>query len=351
VPQPIAVCLAGAPEVLELAPVVHALRRGGVPHVVVATGRPTRMAADMLATLAIEPAIDLRSSARVDAASAVVGAALAFARPAAVVVAADTATALVAAPAAFSRGIPVAQVAAGALDAAAGQVGPAFARDAERRLVAHLATWHFAPDAAARGALVADGIDPAAIEVTGGTVCDAVRGIAERDGLLGRRPVAGARRVLVALRRGAGRDDADIAAGRMLARLAERADVEIALAAPRSPLLRAALRAHENVMLLGSARYADFVAALAASHVLLTDKPAALEAAAALGVPAVAVGDPAAALRDAERVLDDDALHRPLRLVPVAAADDGASQRIVARLTAGLGGAAVAEVHSARLAA
>jgi hypothetical protein len=136
----------------------------------------------------------------------------------------------------------------------------------------------------------------------------------------------------------------------MLARLAERADVELAIAAPRSPALRGALRAHENVTLLGSPRYAAFVAALADSHVLLTDDPPAREAAAALGVPAVLAADPAVALRDAERVLDDDALHRPLRLVPANAGDDGAAARIVARI-AGAGSAAVAGVHSARLAA
>jgi UDP-N-acetylglucosamine 2-epimerase (non-hydrolysing) len=347
VPQPIAVCLAGASEILELAPVVHALRRRGAPHVVVATGRPTRMAEDMLATLAIEPGIDLRATggARTDAAAAALGAALAFARPAAVVVAAGAATAPAAAPAAFSRGIPVAQVGRGAPRAGA----PAGA-DGERRLVAHLATWHFVPDATARAALVADGVDPAAITVTGGTAGEAVRAIAERHGLLARRTVAGARRVLVALRRGAGREDADAAAGRMLARLAERADVDIAIAAPRSPVLRTALRAHENVTLLASPRYAAFVAALAESHLLLTDDPAAGEAAAALGVPVVVAGDPAVALRDAERLLDDDALHRPLRLVPAPAPEDGAAARIVARI-AGARSAAGADVHSARLAA
>ena len=233
--------------------------------------------------------------------------------------AAGTATALCATPAAFSRGIPVAQV-VGDPPAAPS------ACEGERRLLAHLATWHFAPDEAGRATLVADGVDPAAIEVTGSLVAEAVRGIAERDGLLGRRTLAGPRRVLVALRRGAGRDDADRATGGMLARLAERADVEIAIAAPRSPLLRDAVAAHENVRLLACPRYASFVAALAASDLLLSDAGGALEAAAALGVPAVAVGDPALASCEAERALDDDALHRPLRLVP-GTADRGRRRR------------------------
>jgi len=340
---PTAVLLGSASEVLRLAPVVHALRRRDAPHVVVAAGRPSRMLDDMLATFAIAPEIDARSVARGDAAAAALGGALAFVRPAAVVLAAGTATELAATPAAFSRGIPVARV-------GAARPGAPAARAGERRLLAHLAAWHFAPDEAGRAALAADGVDPGAIEVTGSLVAEAVHAIAERDGLLARRPPAGPRRVLVALRRGAGRDDADRAAGAMLARLAERADVEIAIAAPRSPVLRDAVAGHENVRLLGCPRYASFVTALAASDLLLSDAPDALDAALALGVPTVAAGDPALAWREAERALDDTALHRPLRLVPGSAAEDGAAARIVARVSGARSGAA-ADVHSARLAA
>ncbi len=255
-----------------------------------------------------------------------------------------TSTALCATPAAFSRGIPVAQVGGGAGAAP-------FACEGERRLLGHLATWHFAPDEAGRAALVADGVDPAAIEVTGSLVAEAVRGIGEREGLLVRRMLAGPRRVLVALRRGAGRDDADRATGGMLARLAERADVEIAIAAPRSPLLRDAVAAHENVRLLGCPRYASFVAALAASDLLLSDAADALEAAAALGVTTVAVGDPVA------RVARGGARARRRRVPPPACgscrgrpARTAPAARIVARV-AGERRAAVADVHSARLAA
>ena len=341
-PPPIAVCIGSSAEALRLAPVVHELRRRDAPHVVVAAGRPSRMLDDMLATFAISPEIDLRPDARGDAATAL-GAALAFARPAAVVLAGGTATTLSASPAAFSRGIPVAQVGGGAGAAR-------LACEGERRLLAHLATWHFPPDEAGRAALLADGVGPASIEVTGSLVAEAARGIAERDGLVAHRTLAGARRVLVALRRGAGRDDADRAAGATLAGLAERADVEVAIAAPRSPLLRDAVAAHDNVRLLGCPRYASFVAALAGSHLLLSDAADALEAAAALDVPTVAVGDPAVARREAERALDDDALHRPLRLVPAAAREDGAAARIVARVAGGRS-ALVADVHSATLAA
>jgi hypothetical protein len=117
------------------------------------------------------------------------------------------------------------------------------------------------------------------------------------------RSAAGPRRVLVAVRR------REIAGA--VARLAERADVEIAVA--KAPGLDARdFAAHENVSMVGDRQ---LFAALAASHLLITDAPAARAAAAALGIPTVAPDGPAHVLQQAERLLDDDAVHRPIRLL------------------------------------
>lgn len=108
-------------------------------------------------------------------------------------------------------------------------------------------------------------------------------------------PAAGPRRVLVAVR-------STPAIGRVVARLAERADVEIAVATPG--LDTTDLGVHENVTTVDRAR---FVATLATCHLLIADAPAARGAAAALGVPTVAAnGTPAGVLQRAERLLDDD---------------------------------------------
>jgi hypothetical protein len=116
------------------------------------------------------------------------------------------------------------------------------------------------------------------------------------------RPVAGPRRVLVAVRRG------EIAGA--IARLAERADVEIAVA--KTPGLDDRdFAAHENVSIVGDR---ELFAVLAASHLLIADAAAARAAAAALGIPTVEPGVPALGLQQAERLLDDDAVHRPIRL-------------------------------------
>jgi UDP-N-acetylglucosamine 2-epimerase (non-hydrolysing) len=315
VQHPIAVYLGSRAEAVRLAPVIHELRRRDLPAVAVTSGRSATLER-ILATFDIAP------GAAPD-------------RPEAVVVQADTSTASWATRAAAARAVPVAQVEAGVR------------ADAGGPLAARLATWHFAPTEAARGNLLREGVDPAAIEVTAGTVADAARWIAERDGLLHRAPIAGPLRVLVATRAGT----AGTPAGRMLARLAERADVEIVLPVALSARLRAVvpaeLAAHENVSLTDAGGYDAFLAALAASHLVLTDASAVREAAGALGVPALATDatEPATTLCRAERLLDDDALHaraataRPAR---------GAAERIVARLAGDL---APANVHTGLLAA
>ena len=328
---PIAICLGGASEALRLAPVVRELRRRDRPAVVVTLGRRTRMFDAVLETFAVERGVDLApvlaehpAAERIAAATRALGGAFGFVRPAAVVFQADTATALCAAPAAFSRGDP-------------GRSGRGRRRPPTAALVGRLATWHFAPDAAARERLIEEGVDPAAIAVTGRH--RRRRGALRSPGATGSSAAlrsAGARRVLVALRRGEGRDDADRRAARVLARIAERADVEVALAAPRSPLLGRELAPFDNVVLVDGLRWERFVAALAASHLLLTDAAPAAEAAAALGVPTVALDDPAVALVAAERALDDAGPHR--RLVPVPDREEGAAARIVARLAGDLPG-------------
>jgi UDP-N-acetylglucosamine 2-epimerase (non-hydrolysing) len=316
VPHPIAVCFGSDAEVLRLAPVIHEMRRRGVPAVGVAAGPVERA----LATFEIGAGAPLR---RVPAA--------------AVVVQADTPTASWATRAACARGIPVAQVEAG-LRAARFTTGP------DRPLAAPPVTWHFAPTVAARSSLLSHGVDPGRIHVSGGTVADAARWIAARDGLRDRRPAAGALRVVVALRRGAPR-----ALGAMLARLAERADVELVQAGPAG--VPAALATHDNVSVVAAQSYERLVAALASAHLVLAGEPSAQETATALGVPALPIGataEPRAILQRAERLLDDDALHRSLAGAP---RPGGGAGRIVARLARDLAAVPRPEIHGALLAA
>jgi UDP-N-acetylglucosamine 2-epimerase (non-hydrolysing) len=94
-----------------------------------------------------------------------------------VVVQGDTTTALAAAQAAFHRQVRVAHVEAGLRTH---DLSAPFPEEANRQLIARLASLHLAPTPAAKAALVAEGVAPEAIEVTGNTVVDALRWASSR---------------------------------------------------------------------------------------------------------------------------------------------------------------------------
>ena len=107
-------------------------------------------------------------------------------RPDAVVVQGDTTTALCGALASFHEAVPVAHVEAGLRT---GNRCDPFPEEANRRLIAQLATWHFAPTPLAAANLLGEGLDPSAVIVTGNTVVDGhllsvLRGAADRVPLM-----------------------------------------------------------------------------------------------------------------------------------------------------------------------
>jgi UDP-N-acetylglucosamine 2-epimerase (non-hydrolysing) len=92
-------------------------------------------------------------------------------KPDVVLVHGDTTTCFAAALAAFYLNIPVAHVEAGLRT---GNMLAPFPEEANRSLVARLATFHFAPTETAKQNLVNEGIDSSKIWVTGNTVIDAL---------------------------------------------------------------------------------------------------------------------------------------------------------------------------------
>jgi hypothetical protein len=110
-------------------------------------------------------------------------------------------------------------------------------------------------------------------------------------------PRSGARRILVVL---AAPRPALVSA---VARLAERADVEIAL--PAGARVPAELAGHDNVTLLAGG--GPLARDLAGSELVITDGLALQPAAARVGIPVLVAADaedPLALLRRAERLLD-----------------------------------------------
>jgi UDP-N-acetylglucosamine 2-epimerase len=102
---------------------------------------------------------------------------LAETAPHLVLVQGDTASALAGAMAAFYGRIPVAHLEAGLRTH---DLAAPFPEEAHRQMIARLAQLHFAPTSSARANLVAEGIDPHSILITGNTVVDALQLLADQ---------------------------------------------------------------------------------------------------------------------------------------------------------------------------
>lgn len=100
-------------------------------------------------------------------------------RPGIVLVHGDTATTLATTLAAYYARIPVGHVEAGLRT---GDLYSPWPEEGNRRVAGALATLHFAPTATARDNLLAEGVDPARVVVTGNTVIDALLRVAARIG-------------------------------------------------------------------------------------------------------------------------------------------------------------------------
>jgi UDP-N-acetylglucosamine 2-epimerase (non-hydrolysing) len=181
----ILIVLGTRPEVIKLAPVERALRTYTDWQVsLCCTGQHRELVPPILNTFGLQCEVELSAMTPAQSLSSLMARLLDGIDPVLdalrfdwVVVQGDTTTALAGALAAFHRRIPVAHVEAGlrTLDLAA-----PFPEEANRQLIARLASLHLAPTPAAREALLAEGVSPEAIEVTGNTVVDALRWASSR---------------------------------------------------------------------------------------------------------------------------------------------------------------------------
>ena len=167
------------PEVLKLAPVVTALRGLGLAVTVVATGQHSQILEGAFEDVGLQPDVRidvLRPGQPLPALVARildgVGALLASRPCRAVVVQGDTASAFGGALAAFLVSVPVFHVEAGLRT---NRLDQPFPEEAFRQMLARIAAGHFAPTQRAADALVAEGVLPAAIQVTGNTIVDTLQ--------------------------------------------------------------------------------------------------------------------------------------------------------------------------------
>lgn len=167
------------PEAIKLAPVILALRRGGGATCRVwVTAQHREMLDPMLEAFELAPDVDLGLMRPAQSLASFTSRAIESLdrsieaeRPHLMLVQGDTTTTLCAALAAFYRRVPVGHVEAGLRT---GDLSAPWPEEANRSMVARLASLHFAPTTAARENLLREGIDEGAIHVTGNTVVDAV---------------------------------------------------------------------------------------------------------------------------------------------------------------------------------
>jgi UDP-N-acetylglucosamine 2-epimerase (non-hydrolysing) len=287
------------PEAIKMAPVVAEGRRRGLDVRVCATAQHREMLDEVLALFEIVPEHDLDlmrpDQSLADLASRALAAfdrVLADERPDWVLVQGDTTTAMIAGLGAFYRGIEVGHVEAGLRT---GDLARPFPEELNRRVIDMFAGAHFAPTARAKRNLVAEGLRPATLHVTGNTVVDALQAARAMSCPEDRSIPAlapGERLVLVTAHRresfGEGRRAIARALGRIVAAFP---DVRIVYPLHPNPNVRRPmeelLAERPRVHLVPPLSYLPFVHLMARAHLVVSDSGGVQEEAPALGVPAL----------------------------------------------------------------
>lgn len=288
------------PEAIKVAPVIDALSSAeDLDCIVAVTGQHREMLDQVNKLFGIEPAVDLNIMKAKQTLNEI------FARtlqgldselnkfkPDAVMVQGDTTTSTAAAVAAFNRGIPVLHLEAGLRS---GNIASPFPEEANRRLTSQISALHLAPTTTSEQNLIAEGIDPATVVVTGNTVIDALlvavnKEVRLEDSRIQSVVDSGRRIVLVTTHRrenqGAGMENV----GRALAALATRyPDVAFVLPAHKNPVVREAVLPHllgiQNFYMCEPLSYGEFTSLLSKAHLVLTDSGGVQEEAPSLGKP------------------------------------------------------------------
>ncbi len=230
-----------------------------------------------------------------------VGSVLSEWRPDLVLVHGDTTTTFATALGSFYNRVPVGHVEAGLRT---GNLYSPWPEEANRKLTASLATWHFAPTESAKKNLLRENVRNSDILVTGNTVIDALMSVAARidadpnvtRGAEGIIPtlhelVSSGRRIVLVTghrRESFGGGFEEICAA--LATIASSYE-DVAVVYPvhlnprvREPVLRI-LKSIPNVFLLDPLEYVPFIFLMRHSYLVLTDSGGIQEEAPALGKP------------------------------------------------------------------
>jgi len=361
------------PEAIKMAPIHRVLQARGETFVcrVCVTAQHRQLLDSVLDVFAIRPDDDLdvmvAEQTLEDVTAAVLqrlAAVLRAERPDLVLVQGDTTTAMAAALGAYYQKIAVGHVEAGLRT---GDVYSPFPEEMNRRIVTRLARYHFAPTEAARANLAREGVDPAAIAVTGNTVIDALLMAAERARAMPAPEAAAGidwiRRVVLITghrRENFGAPFRNVCAA--FRTLAHRyGEVEFVYPVHLNPNVRRPvgeiLSGLPNFHLIEPLDYLAFVWAMDRCHLVITDSGGVQEEAPSLGKPVLVtrenterpegieagtarlVGtDPARIVGEAARLLDDRAAYEAMSRAVNPYGDGHAAERIADFLQHGNGG-------------
>jgi UDP-N-acetylglucosamine 2-epimerase (non-hydrolysing) len=295
------------PEAIKLCPVIRHMRSrpDDFDVRVCVTAQHREMLDQVLAAFDVTPDRDLdimrpgqtlsQSTSRIIAALEPI---LAEQNPDIVLVQGDTTTTFCGALATFYAKIPLGHVEAGLRT---GDPHRPFPEEMNRVLTGRIATFHFAATEGAAQNLYCEGVDPAAVTITGNTGIDAVLHVKQAldagklVGLNGFRPDASKKLIVVTAHRresfGNGFDQICAA----LVRLARRDDVEILYPVHPNPNVRQAVNRHlggqPNITLLDPMDYVPFVDLMSRAYLLLTDSGGIQEEAPSLGKPVLVLRD------------------------------------------------------------
>jgi UDP-N-acetylglucosamine 2-epimerase (non-hydrolysing) len=286
------------PDTIKMAPVVHALRaHPQIDDIVCVTAQHRKMLDDLLALFAIEPDYDLDIMTEDQTLTEITTRVLSRmepvlvkAKPDVVLVHGDTTTSSSAALAAFYQQVPVGHVEAGLRTSDRWLPYP---EEMNRRITGTIASYHFSPTPLSRDHLLAENVPTDDVFVTGNTVIDAFLETAQRDDLPKpprwneldpSRPI-----VLVTAHR---RENHPYMpemceAMREIAELPMRPQLywPVHPSPHVAPVAHDILDAVEGVVLVAPIDYAEMVAAVKGSTLLLTDSGGLQEEAPCLGKP------------------------------------------------------------------
>ena len=351
------VVLGTRPEAIKLAPVIAALEATGALRVrVLFTGQHRELLDQVAGVFALRadrdlqlmrpgqtlPELTSRLATGLDEV-------LEAEAPDAVLAQGDTTTVLMTSLACYYRKIPFGHVEAGLRTPS---LYSPFPEEANRRLTSVLSTWHFAPTETSAAALLREGVDPAAVHMTGNTVVDALLDIASRN-LAPPVPLDPKRRLILMTlhrRESFGGALAD-ALGAVRQVLDAREDVEVIWPVHPNPNVvgpaQELLGHHPRARLIDPIPYTDFVTLMKRATILMSDSGGVQEEAPSLGIPllvlresterpeGVAAGvarlvgtDPTTIVREALRLLDDPAARQAMQTATSPYGDGQASRRI-----------------------